>query len=138
MLSLAETITNFKNSSLSYITRLDLSHCSRAGRLPTLNVKGLRSSGGVAVGKCVDGWKNLEELMLDYNKIGKIGSTEVARGLRNALKVNRVSMRACYIGAVGAEAFGEVRRSEERLKSYLLVPPLEMRPLTYRRYNSYP
>ena len=51
MLALSETINSFKNTTLNFIKRLDLSHCSRAGRLPTLNVKGVRSSGGVAVGK---------------------------------------------------------------------------------------
>eukprot|EP00520_Triparma_pacifica_P003923 CAMPEP_0118634992 /NCGR_PEP_ID=MMETSP0785-20121206/1841_1 /TAXON_ID=91992 /ORGANISM="Bolidomonas pacifica, Strain CCMP 1866" /LENGTH=494 /DNA_ID=CAMNT_0006526001 /DNA_START=189 /DNA_END=1673 /DNA_ORIENTATION=- len=108
MISLAETINSYKNTSLSFIKRLDLSHCSRFGRLPTLNVKGIRSSGGVAVGKCLEGWKNLEELRIDWNKVGKVGSTEIARGLRSASNVSRVSMRGCYMGAVGAEAFGEL------------------------------
>ncbi|GMI20055.1 hypothetical protein TrCOL_g10175 [Triparma columacea] len=108
MLALSETINSFKNTTLNFIKRLDLSHCSRAGRLPTLNVKGVRSSGGVAVGKCLQDWRNLEELRLDWNKVGKVGATEIARGLCGALNVTSVSMRGCYIGAVGAEAFGEL------------------------------
>ena len=47
-------------------------------------------------------------MRLDWNKVGKVGATEIARGLCGALNVTSVSMRGCYIGAVGAEAFGEL------------------------------
>jgi hypothetical protein len=56
----------------------------------------------------LEDWKNLQELRLDWNKVGKVGATEIARGLRGALNVTSVSMRGCYIGVVGAEAFGEL------------------------------